>query len=823
MVSSSSMFPSDAGPSPLDHRHIQRLPIQTRLLSQACHIFPDAASCVTGMVDALHGLLQATSSGASSAVEHQAACLDQQACGRTDITATLDAAWQTPADLLLSDVRHRPRGCDGHLCDQDVSSVPKMLDGVPSRSSIDGGVGCLRRLLCAVWIDNPGPVNSGQQLRCVEPHPWFAVSCLAILSRETIFHVRLHTRHRSEPTVIATQMSSATLRFLHDQSFAFEDPLEDEAALRWQLSRVDGAAEMLTVVDANTEVRLEVELILRGVFDQVPLRSSYSRDTRANDDGALPRALRTVEIDTMNRVAHHTASSAIAAALNNDKGQTFQTAPSIIFTYSVEGRRTGSLQWGGPVGEINLNDWICDVLRRTFYFMKQEQEGVWNVHRCTTSDGCTVLDLFSTPLPTDGSVRARCFPGLVMLAKTPADQAPRYALVGADHPAYKTISALRVLPAILGLAVVHDSRILRRLAVLRKAIDIATSTTVTLLPSLSQLLSAMPMPATTTDGEGAYPLQLDAASRRSDAETGAQRRGYLRAHGILRHVPPPRNQRQPAVSLGPKKTMICLKRYRQASVPESAELLRKQLPSLTVAEWIAQSHQGMEAITPRQLSADEIAQWRATLASAEVVGLWDKKCIVLSSPAVHPQTLFLCDQHAIHERTRLEYFVRHVASYLSCRPLSSPAQVPASSTHDCHRYGAPLRALGWRFLQQGGDGENLFMTGHPRVSIEGFIYDLSSVDALTNSIEELRDVGYMDVPETGIDIIPSAVLEVLVSRSCRGAVMFGDSLGRAEAALLVSSATAHVSKFLECSHGRPSFAVVAPNGSSHTSSPFTSY
>jgi DNA mismatch repair ATPase MutL len=359
------------------------------------------------------------------------------------------------------------------------------------------------------------------------------------------------------------------------------------------------------------------------------------------------------------------------------------------------------------------------------------------------------------------------------------------------------------------LVVVHEPRLLSSMRWLRAALESSCATPqgagAPRAQSWEQLITPAAAPAShagavPTNNAGYTSLLTDHLHQGPACAAAAKvRTSLLRAQGIVRHVPS--DAGRPARA--PVRTMASLQRYKGSSAPESAAALRQHMPPLSVGEWTSRSVCALAAIAPDDKAAE--VRWRAIMAASTVVGVWDKKCVLLTTP---DHQLYLCDQHAIHERTRLEYFVRNAASYLSPCPCTAPYNaVPSSHSHDCQRLLAPLQSLGWRFSAPAQSAPQLLVLSHPRVVVEGFVYEIEGVAALTSTIEELCDVGgASDVGGATVDVIPSAILQILISRSCRGAVMFGDALSLADAALLVRSATRCVRKFLECSHGRPSFA-----------------
>ncbi|EAN98658.1 hypothetical protein C3747_23g109 [Trypanosoma cruzi] len=219
-------------------------------------------------------------------------------------------------------------------------------------------------------------------------------------------------------------------------------------------------------------------------------------------------------------------------------------------------------------------------------------------------------------------------------------------------------------------------------------------------------------------------------------------------------------------------------------------------------------------------------------------------CKQAQSHHLPPPALYIVDPHAIHERLRLEFFLTTAESYVrrDIGPISVPVHIPEEIRRDVTTYEDFLARWGWRFAH-----ENLQCTGirsamasksrytqlswccvavtqWPHLEIEGHVLQLETIDALRKTVEELvtvlpswqmpaatekessKECDWI-VESPGARVVPSAVLEFLVTRSCRGAVMFGDSLSTATMAQLIGALQA-VEQYTLCSHGRPSFAVI---------------
>ncbi|XP_071375654.1 DNA mismatch repair protein Mlh3-like [Centroberyx affinis] len=221
---------------------------------------------------------------------------------------------------------------------------------------------------------------------------------------------------------------------------------------------------------------------------------------------------------------------------------------------------------------------------------------------------------------------------------------------------------------------------------------------------------------------------------------------------------------------------------------------------------------------------------KAMIHSMKVIHQVDKKflaCLINTEdqePATNTETegnlLVLVDQHAAHERVRLENLVAD--SYeddpdapgerrLSSSTILPPLEISVTEEElrllgSCQSH---LRSLGLEVeLSQAGDP--LLLVGKvPLCFIEKESNELRrgrpSVikpiveEYLREQIELLRSTGRVR------GTLPLTVLKVLASLACHGAIKFNDSLSRDECCSLVASLSSCQLPF-QCAHGRPSIA-----------------
>jgi hypothetical protein len=180
--------------------------------------------------------------------------------------------------------------------------------------------------------------------------------------------------------------------------------------------------------------------------------------------------------------------------------------------------------------------------------------------------------------------------------------------------------------------------------------------------------------------------------------------------------------------------------------------------------------------------------------------------------------LWCFDQHAVHERIRLEYFLSVAHSFvhphsmgLHCVSLDPElSQFLRASPKLLHA----LRHWKWdiEFIptpQPGQDSPQTaqFVSGKvtqvPRIELEGQVYMLNELQSLRSAVEDLSRCGCSS------STVPMCIVDILVSRSCRGAIMFGDRLPVKIGEALLHDAI-NTQQYAYCSHGRPSMIVLRP-------------
>ncbi|XP_032356203.1 DNA mismatch repair protein Mlh3 isoform X2 [Etheostoma spectabile] len=221
---------------------------------------------------------------------------------------------------------------------------------------------------------------------------------------------------------------------------------------------------------------------------------------------------------------------------------------------------------------------------------------------------------------------------------------------------------------------------------------------------------------------------------------------------------------------------------------------------------------------------------KAMICSMKVIHQVDKKflaCLINTregEPAALNETegnlLVLVDQHAAHERVRLEHLVadsyednpdapgeRRLCSSTIFPPLEiSVTEEELRLLRSCQ---AHLQCLGLEVKFSQAADPHIFVRKVPLCFMEKESNEIRrgrpSVikpiveEYLQEQIELLRSTGRMR------GTLPLTVLKVLASLACHGAIKFNDSLSRDECYSLVASLSSCQLPF-QCAHGRPSIA-----------------
>eukprot|EP01080_Neovahlkampfia_damariscottae_P009301 gene9301-1389_t len=203
----------------------------------------------------------------------------------------------------------------------------------------------------------------------------------------------------------------------------------------------------------------------------------------------------------------------------------------------------------------------------------------------------------------------------------------------------------------------------------------------------------------------------------------------------------------------------------------------------------------------------EVSISKEMLKKMIVIDQIDKKFIIV----MHNDFLFIIDQHAAHERIRYEIFQKDYLDFKNFKAgektkevkLQTPLKIMLSN-HEFHllmKFELKLRQWSWNFNYENNTYQD--MIERPMKSTV-IIHLISSpkIEGILLTDKEFKSCLY-EMEERGIQIIPNCIDEILKSKACRGAIMFGDILSKFECQQIISELSFCNFPF-ECAHGRPS-------------------
>jgi len=197
---------------------------------------------------------------------------------------------------------------------------------------------------------------------------------------------------------------------------------------------------------------------------------------------------------------------------------------------------------------------------------------------------------------------------------------------------------------------------------------------------------------------------------------------------------------------------------------------------------------------------------KSQLSRISVIGQCDRKFII----GIVDNLLVAIDQHAADERVRLELLQSNLATTIESQPLIRSLEVFVTwrEFSTIRFYQKYFHHWGWKIIL----GENEI---NPTTAANIQILAAPRVAPHTLDEEDLREfVGQLIEREPEVSdfaanfIQPRALHRLIVSHSCRHAIMFGEELMRDQMEKLVQNLS-HCLLPFQCSHGRPTFAVLA--------------
>ncbi|KAI3722909.1 hypothetical protein L2E82_34103 [Cichorium intybus] len=207
-------------------------------------------------------------------------------------------------------------------------------------------------------------------------------------------------------------------------------------------------------------------------------------------------------------------------------------------------------------------------------------------------------------------------------------------------------------------------------------------------------------------------------------------------------------------------------------------------------------HLSGDSLTPKSIT-------KKCLQDSKVLQQVDKKFI----PIVGGGILAIIDQHAADERIRLEDLRKKVLSgkmkTINYLDAEQELVLPEIGYQLLNNYYEQIQKWGWicNFHESSVSFKKNLNFLHNQPSVATLIavprilgVNLTDVDLL-EFLNQLADTD-------GSSLMPPAVLRVLNSKACRGAIMFGDALLPSECSLIVQELK-QTSLCFQCAHGRP--------------------
>ena len=182
------------------------------------------------------------------------------------------------------------------------------------------------------------------------------------------------------------------------------------------------------------------------------------------------------------------------------------------------------------------------------------------------------------------------------------------------------------------------------------------------------------------------------------------------------------------------------------------------------------------------------------IVEAEFVCQWNDEFLVARVAHAASWTLLCFDQHAAHERVRLEFFMEDALAQVARGERRSGALRPiakfkptAAEMERLHKARDALQS--WGFALELGGREDVVVSHVPIVRDSWLAPEAVFDFALDFERAPLA--------------VPSPVKRLLASKACRGAVKFGDALEAEFCATLIRD-LARCRLPHQCAHGRPS-------------------
>ncbi|ESO82947.1 hypothetical protein LOTGIDRAFT_169769 [Lottia gigantea] len=237
------------------------------------------------------------------------------------------------------------------------------------------------------------------------------------------------------------------------------------------------------------------------------------------------------------------------------------------------------------------------------------------------------------------------------------------------------------------------------------------------------------------------------------------------------------------------------------------------------------SHSSRSAVTSYQ-SLNQITFTKDMLSCMQVLGQVDSKfiaCLISSTTqsqnkVVVPDLLVMLDQHAAHERVRLEQYIseifgEEVDGEVSDKVKQSEITPPLSLTlqqEDIRvmiSFKHEFSRIGIKFTGVEENRNEIKLNSIPACIVEREANELKrgKNSIATQFVEELitEHVEYLKNTSGSRRRLPLALHRILATKACRGAIKFNDILSPAQCKELITALSKCDLPF-QCAHGRPS-------------------
>lgn len=226
---------------------------------------------------------------------------------------------------------------------------------------------------------------------------------------------------------------------------------------------------------------------------------------------------------------------------------------------------------------------------------------------------------------------------------------------------------------------------------------------------------------------------------------------------------------------------------------------------------------------------------RSVLANCEVINQVDKKFVLIRclGPSIHKTPiLILVDQHACDERIRLEDLLHSLLSEVLTETFVTQdltdcyIEIDRTEADLFKHYLCEFKKWGINYEATNGTLETslLVVKSLPQVLASKYNGDNNYLRmVLLQHAHDLKDLKKLPMNLTHLEkhtltdrlywwkyanCIPTVFHEILNSKACRSAIMFGDELSRQECIILVNKLSQCHNPF-QCAHGRPSMVPIA--------------